>query len=250
MVVSRPFIISACLSVVLPLESRAQTLRGRLLDAASAEAISRATIRLLSLDGKPVADVVTTDSGYFEVLAPRSGRYNVEAARIDYATTRSGPIRLLTEATAEVEIRLVVRAVALEPMEVKAEARKPSLVRAGVYQRQRTGLGSFIDEAVFEARQATRAADRVRGVQGVRVMSSALGEHVVLRGGTGTSFTAAYCEPRVYLNGIHLEPFDLGREIIPSDLEGIEIYRSAAQVPAQYGGATSSCGVILLWTRR
>jgi hypothetical protein len=250
MVASRLVILSLFLSVVLPLESMAQTLRGRVVDAGSAHAIAQATIRLVSLDGKPIAEVVSTDSGHFEILAPRSGRYNVEADRIEYVTMRGGPIRLLTESTAEVEIRLSIRAVALEPIEVKVEARKPSLVRAGFYDRQRTGLGTFIDEADIEARNARRTTDLFRAVAGVRVISDGRNEHVVLRGGIGSSFTTPYCRPQIYLDGIHVEPFDLGREISPYDLEGIEIYRSAAQVPAQYGGANSSCGVILLWTRK
>ncbi|MCJ7630319.1 MAG: hypothetical protein MUO50_18245 [Longimicrobiales bacterium] len=38
----------------------------------------------------------------------------------------------------------------------------------------------------------------------------------------------------------------------PSDIAGIEIYRSATQVPVQFGGASVStlCGVIVIWTRR
>lgn len=35
-----------------------------------------------------------------------------------------------------------------------------------------------------------------------------------------------------------------------SELAGVEVYRSAAEVPTEYGGAAAGCGVILLWTRR
>jgi hypothetical protein len=34
------------------------------------------------------------------------------------------------------------------------------------------------------------------------------------------------------------------------DIEAIEIYAGPAQVPPQYGGAHSACGVILFWTRK
>jgi hypothetical protein len=38
----------------------------------------------------------------------------------------------------------------------------------------------------------------------------------------------------------------------PSDLAAIEIYRSASQVPVQFGGTSVStlCGVIVIWTKR
>jgi hypothetical protein len=34
-----------------------------------------------------------------------------------------------------------------------------------------------------------------------------------------------------------------------SGLDAVEVYRSAAEVPTEYGGASSACGVILLWSR-
>lgn len=35
-----------------------------------------------------------------------------------------------------------------------------------------------------------------------------------------------------------------------ASLEAVEVYRSAAQVPQEYGGPTAACGVLLLWTRQ
>jgi hypothetical protein len=35
----------------------------------------------------------------------------------------------------------------------------------------------------------------------------------------------------------------------PLDLEGMEVYRSAAEIPPEYNATGSACGVILLWTR-
>jgi hypothetical protein len=38
----------------------------------------------------------------------------------------------------------------------------------------------------------------------------------------------------------------------PSDIAGIEVYRSATQVPVRFGGTSleTLCGVIVIWTRR
>jgi len=38
----------------------------------------------------------------------------------------------------------------------------------------------------------------------------------------------------------------------PRDIEAIEVYRSGAQVPAQFGGMGpfTRCGVVVVWTRR
>jgi hypothetical protein len=32
-------------------------------------------------------------------------------------------------------------------------------------------------------------------------------------------------------------------------VEAIEVYRSAAEIPAQFNGNNSACGVIVIWTR-
>jgi hypothetical protein len=37
--------------------------------------------------------------------------------------------------------------------------------------------------------------------------------------------------------------------VSPTQLEGIEVYRHAAEVPAEFLTAGSSCGAIVLWTR-
>ena len=36
--------------------------------------------------------------------------------------------------------------------------------------------------------------------------------------------------------------------ISPDAVSAMEIYRSTAEVPPQYGGSDASCGVILIWT--
>ena len=35
----------------------------------------------------------------------------------------------------------------------------------------------------------------------------------------------------------------------PDMVEGIEVYRSAAEIPPQYNGSNSACGVVVIWTR-
>lgn len=56
------------------------------------------------------------------------------------------------------------------------------------------------------------------------------------------------CPPQVYIDGIPWAgPID---EITLRDIEGIEVYRGAAEVPAEFAGSNAGCGVIALWSRR
>jgi hypothetical protein len=62
---------------------------------------------------------------------------------------------------------------------------------------------------------------------------------------------------QVYYNGIKLGKGGVLdghtpnlKDFSVSSLDKIEVYRSAAQVPLEYGGPTAACGVLLLWTRQ
>lgn len=41
-----------------------------------------------------------------------------------------------------------------------------------------------------------------------------------------------------------------GLGVQPEDVHAIEVYRTPSEIPAQFGGAESACGVILVWTQR
>jgi hypothetical protein len=45
-------------------------------------------------------------------------------------------------------------------------------------------------------------------------------------------------------------PPDFRREFEPSMFSAIEVYRSGAEVPIEFGGNGAHCGIIVLWTRR
>ena len=53
----------------------------------------------------------------------------------------------------------------------------------------------------------------------------------------------------IYIDGMRLFGQTLNDAIHPSDIGGIEVYSSAARLPAQFRGVDAGCGVILVWTR-
>ena len=66
------------------------------------------------------------------------------------------------------------------------------------------------------------------------------------------------CLPAIFVDGFQVQPsgdirpnveFDL-QSLPPSQILAIEAFRSAAEVPVQYGGGSAACGVILIWTTR
>jgi hypothetical protein len=45
-------------------------------------------------------------------------------------------------------------------------------------------------------------------------------------------------------------PPDFRKDFQVDNIEAIEVYRSASEVPMEFGGNSASCGVIVLWTTR
>lgn len=231
-------------------EAGAQVVTGSVTDVSTGAVLEGVLVRLLNLDGHEVWAALTDDSGWFALRGAGPGEYFLEAQRIGYRTSRSGPVSLDTNRATEVELRLAPEAVRLDSVTVTVEARQTALERVGFYAR-RGGEGVFIDRAEIDRRRAMSVASLLQGRRGVLVMAAPGGGlRVVLRGGVSTSIGAGqFCAPRVFVDGMVTDSLDLEREIHPTDLEGVEVYPSPSMVPPQFGGATSTCGVILFWTR-
>jgi hypothetical protein len=59
-----------------------------------------------------------------------------------------------------------------------------------------------------------------------------------------------WCVPQIYVDGMRMRTCSIDDLVSPMDLKGMEVYRSAVEVPAELAGPGSSCGAIALWTRR
>jgi hypothetical protein len=90
----------------------------------------------------------------------------------------------------------------------------------------------------------------LRTVIGVRLVPGAFGRPVVVMRRGQMSLRRAQCTPRVLIdwNEIVGGAEELDLLIDPAFVAGMEIYASNAGVPAEFGGGTSACGLILIWT--
>lgn len=126
------------------------------------------------------------------------------------------------------------------------------------FRRKRVGLGTFISREDIEKSNAFHTIEILRMVPGVRTSikgNPALGAVYFTR-----------CSPRdpdynvtVWIDGLRQFP-DGGKaaspeavgemisRIGPTNIEMIEIFRGAAQIPGEYH--TDGCAVVAIWTRR
>ena len=170
--------------------------------------------------------------------------------------------------TLVVEVLLVRQGIQrLEPLEVAGRVPVPrGIGREAFEERRRMGFGKFIDSTVLRRSEHRQVPDMLHGIPGIRAVRYR--ECLTSRdcGPTEVRVTSTravshrdggYCWMTVMVDGVTLyrsgeirPPPDLSREFRVADLESIEIYRSTAEVPGEFGGVGGGCGVIVFWSRR
>ena len=247
---TRPFTV-ILLSAVMLIAGAAQRLAaqavsGKLIDQYTGNPIPGATITLVTDQNRPVGSAVKTgNDGSFSINAPFPGTYRLQANVAGYVTAVTPAFELLPGDHLTMNWRLLAGAVSLRPIAIVGNANPKSKRLSGFEQRaQRRAFGYFITRDQIDKLRPFEVSDLLRTVPGLQVLPSLRGFGNVVR-------TIEGCTPAIYLDGTR---FPLMGESIddivnPMALEGIEVYTHAAEVPAEFQGPFSNCGVIALWTR-
>ncbi len=234
-------------------------IRGRVVARADGRPVAGAELRLRRVDDPDAAErrLATDGSGGFLLEDAGAGRYVLTVSSLGYAEVtdtveaRGGRINQVT-------VRLPEEAVEIEGVTVEVEARIPRLDRSGFYERARSGQGVFLDADAIAERPVSRPTqifERMNGVR-VRYTSGQTGSRPMITAGQG-------CVPALWVDGVRIrdpQPFTLNPSpnrpplylddvVSLNSIEGIEVYRDQAEMPAQYTGTGSECGVVVVWTR-
>jgi hypothetical protein len=113
-------------------------------------------------------------------------------------------------------------------------------------ERRMKGFGIFLDSTLLRRNEHRDLADVVRGNPGISISPRQRGGGYFIAAGRGPS----RCIVQIYLDGMRMPVPTKTNFVSVSDLLAVEVYRSAAEVPLEYGGPRAGCGVVLLWTRR
>lgn len=258
----------------------AQQIRGRLLDLETNRPIASGVLTLLAADSSVVMTAASDVDGHWRLEAPRPGTYYVAARRLGYRPWLSAAVNLQAGAEWNPVFHLQTVPVALDPVRARAVAIRRNLELNGFFERQHGNFGHFLTPEAIDRRQAARITDLLTRIPGVQLFVGGSGNvgpaQIALRGSSVTD--GALCRPRVFVDGLMYargdsravraresdaaeRAADLERRMDqalslddighPSTIAGIEVYRSATQVPVQFGGTSveTLCGVIVIWTR-
>lgn len=126
--------------------------------------------------------------------------------------------------------------------EVAVEA-APSMGRryADFERRKATGRGHYLTRSQIEQKGASTLADALRDLRGVALDCA----------GTGCAVrmvrAPARCAPEYIVDERSDNMF--GPSVPIRDIEAIEVYLGPSDVPGEFAGTNSGCGVVVIWTR-
>jgi hypothetical protein len=248
-------LFSSAVSIALSFAAlSAQTVEGRLLDSGSDQPIILGQVLLLTGGGEVVARTFTDETGFFSLTAPDGGSFFLRGERFGYRAQVDGVFDLGEGGVISVEFRLPRNPVVLDTLQVSAEPRSTKLTLLGFYDRRDIGMGKFIGPKEIAEKPVFGTTDLLRNIPRVQIRQRPFGgSEVVIRGAGAVSLTGGgVCYPKVVVDGnviLRGEPARLDQVIQPSEIEAIEVYRGPSETPLQFGGISSPCGVILIWTR-
>lgn len=227
-----------------PSEGEAQVVQGRLADASTRDPVGYGLVRLLDLEGSVVGAAVSDSAGFYRLQVPGPGFYRLSVVRMGYATGEGFEILdLKADDVLQAELLLLPDPLALEGIIVEAESHPwrlqyppsiwPFFDRRDFYGK--LGMGRFMDREDLEGWSGDLEA-----IPEIRWMLFTM---------QSRSITYPCRGPTWYLDG-HRVTGDIMDLVRVSDLEGVEVYRRASEVPGEFGGSDARCGVVVLWTRR
>jgi hypothetical protein len=216
---------------------------GVVRDSAGKERLAQAVITagLASALVRGVSD----DSGSYRLSGVAAGSIKVSVRRIGYAP-ETLTVVVAAGAVVRADFTLRVSAAALDADVIEAD---PLRGKMGAFNKRRSrGVGSFITRAEIEKRQPASMSELLRYVPGVGVTQQMAGEPQPVHMQRSVKSSMQSCVVQVYVDG-HPYPNGSVDDFQPMAIEGVEVYRSASEIPADFRTRDATCGVISLWTR-
>lgn len=223
--------------------------------------------RVLASDSTPLPDAVVvlpeyglgarTDSrGNYGFTGLPAGETVIEVRWGEDRRSASRRIELVPDSLNRVDVRLRPDPVEVPGIAVTVDRPIPRGKMAGFHLRMEEGRGAYVTRAEIEEINANELTDVFRRVAGVQVVRNRRypGIKRLKMGRAQPTFTGegSECRPVYFLDG---QRFEMGesdtvdRVFDTDEVEAIEVYRGAAEVPALFNVPGARCGVVAIWTR-
>ncbi len=240
----------------------AQTFVGQIVDAESRLPLGSVSVQLLDSTGTMRMAATTDATGRFTFHPGEPGTYVIRADAAGYTSFTSEPLGLAELQTRTVEIHMPSVVTQLEPVVVTGERAPHSIGLQRFEEHRQRGLGYFMERPDIEEKAPNTFTDVMWDIPGVQVVRLEEVRRPLnappVRPGTYTLRMRGNldCAPSLYVDGMlfgnvdYLADGGINDLIYAPDLEAVEVYRGASEVPPDMNTGAPGCGVIAVWTRR
>jgi hypothetical protein len=240
----------------------AQTFIGQILDAQSRLPLASVSVQLSDSTGTTHLEATTDATGRFTFHLGRPGTYVIRADAAGYTSFISEPLRLAELQTRTIEIHMPSVVTQLDPVVVTGERAPNSIGLQRFEEHRQRGLGYFLERQDIEEKAPNTFTDVMWGIPGVQVVPMEDTARPInappMRPGTTTLRMRGNmdCAPSLYIDGMLFGNVDYVSDggiddlVYAPDVEAIEVYRGASEVPPDLNTGAPGCGVIAVWTRR
>lgn len=239
-------LLLAILSTIVSLDSQVVQLVVR--DAETRQPVPLVEARIQRTDGARAPFIVVgSERGVVSFEVEPGASLDVELTAIGYeewSFTISGPAPV-----EPVSVWLVPRPIEIAGVSAGVSRVERLLDLRGFYDRERRGVGTFLEIDDRDRVRVSEASDYLRALPGIRIDRAR--EPFFTRGTTGFK---GMCWPLLVLNGFVVREanqsylrFD---DVVPAtDIAAIELFPGGTGAPPQFAGTGSGCGLIMIWTR-
>jgi hypothetical protein len=249
---SRTAALRACVRLFVPV-----LLLPVLASIASAQSVGAISGTIRDSAGTPIPGVevvvlqrrgaVYSDSGgVFRFADVVAGKHELHFRRLGFSP-KSLDANIAEGKTLSLAVVLEQNATEIEGMTVEEVARKRQIL-GDFYDRSSRGFGHFVTREQIEKRNPMNLSDMMRMIPGAQLVPIRGTSQAALRFSRAQG--ARDCPPQYWVDGVKAWNLNID-DIIPQDVEGIEVYSGASTVPPQFNTreGTTICGVVLIWTR-
>jgi hypothetical protein len=232
-----------CQGVAARAQSGVGSIAGVVRDSGS-RGIALAQILIVGPRRTPLAE--SDSAGNYRVPSVGAGSVRLLVRRVGFAPETIS-VTVHSDAVAHADFVLVPVGEILPMTVVEGDRTRGKM---GPFNRRMSrGVGSFVTRAEIEKRQPASISELLRTLPGVAISQRMAGEPqpVHMQRSVNSSMQST-CVVQVYVDG---QPYPNGNidDFAPLTLEGVEVYRSASEIPADFRTRDATCGLIALWTR-
>lgn len=253
-------------TVLFSAPALSQAVSGTVTERTSGLPVRGVGVVLLDSDGRVRMGALSDSVGRYRIAAPSTGHYRLTFSRAGLLRFETQDLELRLGTDLVFDATMTTSVTTLASVEVVAEApvERPSgnpHKYDEFLRRRKFGLGTFLTRKELESRPRHQLQDIFNGVPGIKVRHNGSQWTLQSQRCSGKSIPGLDAgalagrsvgpdkkmTPMLFIDGSRVFDIYALSDISPAQVEAVEVYQGAAQLPAEAKG--DACFAIFIWLK-